>query len=133
MAINENQLIFDYDLLGRIDANGGIHQVWEGDALSNSIKMWIASYRGEIIREPNRGGYLLQWLTKPMNPAFEDHVSMAIRNGFEQDFKPYLQIQYLTVTANMEKRRWDIYMEVFAPSLNLKTTVDAKIQNTVSS
>lgn len=131
MAINEDVLIFDHDLEGTILPNGTIKQLWEKDALTNSLKMWITSRRGDVVREPERGGYLYSWLTKPLREEEIDNIEMAIRNGIEQDFQPFLRIIALQVTPNYEGRYWEIYLETYSPYLALRSTVNEKIKATI--
>jgi len=130
MPENTTPLVFDYDISGRVGLGGDILQVWERDALINSLKMWVVSRRGDVIREPGRGGYLVDWLTKTMSDDNVENVEMAIRDGIDQDFDPYLRILHLRVTAENSKRYWRIYMEVFSPDLNLQATLDEKIKVT---
>ena len=131
MPVSESPLIYDYDLSGRVGIGGDIIQVWEDEALINSLKMWIVSRRGDIIREPGRGGYLIDWLLKPMNEISAEDVEMAIRDGIDQDFDPFLKILYLSVTPNKDQRYWNIYMEVYSPDLHLRATLDEKIKATI--
>jgi hypothetical protein len=130
MPVAETPLVFDYDISGRVGVAGDILQVWEKEALVNSLKMWIMSRKGDIIREPNRGGYLIQWLTRPMSEENAENVEMAIRDGIDQDFDPYLKILFLKVTPNYINRYWDIYMEVESPQLNVQTALSARIKGT---
>lgn len=121
-------LIFDYDYLGSTTTNGELKHIWEKEALTQSIKLWIASFKGDSIRNPRRGGYVTQWLMKPMGEVDEDVVEMSIRDGLFQDFKPYLEVLNLSVTPNRENRQWEIYMEVYSPTLKLKTQVSERIK-----
>lgn len=131
MPIIETPLIFDYDISGRIGLSGEIVQVWERDALINSLKMWIISRKGGIVREPGRGGYVFDWLLKPMHEVNAEDVEMSIRDGIDQDYTPYLKILNLKVTPNGAGRYWRIYMEVYSPELNMQATLDEKIKATV--
>ena len=128
MKINENVLVYDVDILGQIEPNGAIKELWEEDALSNAIKIWITSHKGDFIREPNRGGYVIQWFTRPMNTVNRQDIEMAIRNGFDQDFRPYMNIISLHIIPNNEKRYWELYMEVFSNDLNLRATIEERIR-----
>lgn len=124
-------LIYDHYYLGGIDNQGNIEQVWGTDAIKNAIKMWVASYRGENVRYPNRGGYVTQWLFKPMNQTRADDIMTSIRDGIDQDFKPFLSIQALQVTPVYEQRYWQIYLEVFSSDLNVQVTISEKVRNQV--
>lgn len=120
--------IYDHDYTGRINSNGEINQLWGERALQQSIKMWIASYEGDVIRNPIRGGYVTQWFLKPMQQVDDDDVIMSIRDGFEQDFTPYLELKRIEVRPNYEERYWEIYMEVYSSDLKVATVVDEKIR-----
>ena len=131
MPIIENPLIYDHDISGRIGLSGDILQVWEQDALINSLKMWISSRKGDMIHEPRRGGYLIDWLTKSMNETNIENLEMSIRDGLDQDFSPRLQIINLIVSPDTKKRQWNIYMEVFSPELKLRAVLDERIKATL--
>ena len=120
--------IFDHDYKGSIDANGAITQLWGEAALNQSIKLWIASFTGDIVRDSRRGGYITYWLMKPMNTDSIDRVKMAIKDGIYQDFEPTLVIDLLQVEADFENRQWHIYIEVYSPTLKVRAVVDEKIK-----
>jgi len=120
--------IYDHDYLGTVDTNGAIKQVWGEEALNQSLKHWLASFRGDIIRDPNKGGFLTPLLAKPMNLINQDNLKMAIKDGLYQDYKPYLAIQKLEVKAENEGRYWYIYLEVYSKDLKVSTVVEEKIK-----
>jgi hypothetical protein len=126
-----SNLIYDTDLNGGVDSNGQINQLWGSDALSNSIIMWLISFKGDIIHDPNRGGYFTYWLFKPMLLKNVDAMKMSIRNGIDQDFTPKLTLNKLDIIPNFAKRYWNVYMEVYAASLQIGSTVDVNIKNKV--
>ena len=127
----EIPIIYDHHYEGGIDKNGIIKQVWDSEALNNSIKMWLASFSGEIIRNPSKGGYVMSWLLKPMSQVNKENLEMAIRDGFYQDFTPYLEILNLNVEPNYEYRYWHIQLEAYSPNLKLRVNVSEKIKNRV--
>jgi len=127
----EVPIIYDLNLTGGADPYGHIKDAWGADALNNAIKMWIASYRGEAIRNPNSGGYITQWLMKPMNEANIPSITMSIKDGIEQDFSPSLTINAVTVTPNYVQRYWKIYLDVYSSDLKIRTQVSANIKNQV--
>jgi hypothetical protein len=128
MAISENKVLYDVDYLGIINVDGTIKELWGEEALNASIKLWIASNVGEIVRDPNRGGYISRHLARPMREADIDNIKMAIRDGIHQDFAPHLQIEDLRVEADYENRRWKMYLEVYSPDLNISATIDESIK-----
>lgn len=120
--------IFDHHYQGLIDANGAIVQLWGEAALNQSIKLWLASFQGEIVRDPRRGGYISYWFMKPMATDNIDKIKMALKDGIYQDFEPALVIDLLQVEADFENRQWHIYIEVYSPSLKVRAIVDEKIK-----
>lgn len=120
--------IFDYDYRGTVDVKGNLKQLWGKDALDQSLKMWIASMKGESIRNPNRGGFLLAWLLKPITETTVEDIKMTIRDGIYQDFRPYLRIIDLVVEPNYEKRYWYIELKVYSPDLKVQTTVSERVK-----
>jgi hypothetical protein len=120
--------IYDVDYRARTEVNGGLKYFWNDKALNQSVKLWLASFKGEIIREPERGGYITYWLMHPMNKENIDNIETSIYDGFYQDFRPYLEIRKLKVEPNFAERYWYIYMEVFSTFLNLETTVEERIK-----
>jgi len=120
--------VFDYDYKGRIDTKGNLKQVWGKDCLTQSLKLWIASLEGEAIRNPNRGGFLLEWLLRPIQETSIEDIKMTIKDGLYQDFRPYLRIMNLTVEPDYEKRHWYIELKVYSPDLKVQTTVSERVK-----
>jgi hypothetical protein len=126
--LENTKLIFDHDLLGTINADGSIKQIWEEEALKQSIKLWIASKKGEALRAPERGGYINRWLMQPMKDSNIDIIKMAIRDGIAQDFTPLLEILELDVKPLYDKRAWYIYLKVRCKNLKLEVEVSERIK-----
>ena len=124
----EVNVIYDHYYFGGANSRGEIKQVWGKEALDNTLKMWLASLSGEIIRSPERAGYLRYWLTKPMTEVQVDDLYMTIRDGFSHDFVPHMKIIDLSITPNLEKRRWNIYLKVYSPDLKIMTEISEEIK-----
>lgn len=120
--------IFDVDYEGNIDSQGQLEYVWGKEALSQSIKLWVASLQGEVIRSPNRGGRIASLLGKPMREVDVDDIEMTIQDGLFQDFRPYLQIVNFSVTPNYEKRHWEFELVAYSQSLRTQVAVSEKIK-----
>ena len=120
--------IFDYHYLGYTNTRGELQHLWEEDALNQSIKLWIASFKGDVIRNPGRGGYINKLFMQPMKITDKDRVIMVIKNGLFQDFEPHLEIIALDVIPNLQNNYWELYMEVYSPSLRVKTSVSERIK-----
>lgn len=121
-------IIQDHSYLGELDERGGINQVWGKDALDNAILMWLASFQGDILRRPTKGGYVRPLIDKPLSDDNATILEMRIRDGFSKDFRPYLDIMELEITPNYEERVWDIYMVIKSNDLKMITEVSEKIK-----
>ena len=126
--MNNTKVIYDVDFQGRITADGALTEFWEKDALNASLKLWIASSAGDIVRNPDRGDYLSQFLMKPMSEVDVGLLVKAVQDGISQDFEPNLEIVALQVSPDYERRTWKFYMEVYAPLLKIRTIVDEQIK-----
>ncbi|KKM77100.1 hypothetical protein LCGC14_1373480, partial [marine sediment metagenome] len=124
-------LIYDISYKGTIGLSGEVEQLWGVDALNNAVRMWLASFSGEIVRQPGKGGYLMKWLMKPMNELSIDRIRMGIRNGLNQDFTPFLEILSLEVVPNYEHRYWIIILSVYSNDLKIRTDISVNIKNRV--
>lgn len=129
---NENYPIFyDFDYRGGVDSTGAMRQVWNEGALNNAIKMWLASYSGEILRRPSAGGYIASAIAKPMGQIEADELEEDIRAGLSSDFRPLLKIRELSVVADNTNRIWNIYLDVYSPDTGIYTKVSERIRNLV--
>lgn len=117
MPIISQNTIFDSYLFGGTDQNGAVKEVWGKDALTNSLRMWIASFKNEILRTPGVGGDIIGTLTKPMNTATQELLKISLIRGLERYFQAYLQNTDVQVTPDYEKRMWKISIKFYSPSL----------------
>jgi hypothetical protein len=120
--------IYDHDYEGGADTQGEIKQLYGKDALANVVKMWIASFMGDVLREPRRGGYITYWLLKPMNEVAIDNIKMAIRSGLSQDFTPYLEIVHLDIVPHYDERYWEFNLELYSPILKMRVSISEKLK-----
>lgn len=123
--------IIDFDILGAIDENGQIKQYTNTDALKNSIVCWLTSFRNDIIRSPNRGGYLTSHLYKPMNETQRKSIHDSIIDGFNQDYFPYVKLLTLEVIPNYEKKTWEININVYSDLIKNNVSVNQTVKNFV--
>ncbi len=125
------QTVYDHSLFGGVDSKGIIKQLWGADALKNSILMWLASFQGEILRNPLLGGYLMTLLTKPMTQVKADEIKAEITRGLIEEFTPRLENINIKVTPNYESRYWHIILNGWAPDVKQSVTADERIKNLV--
>lgn len=113
----------DFSLFGDTDENGNLKTLDTVSSIENAFQMWLVSSEGEIPRSPSKGGYIAQWINKPMTPENTEEIRASILEGLEEDFTPYIQVQSLQVTPNYQDRYWEIHLIGVAPEY--KTRVDS--------
>lgn len=121
--ITDRPQVIDFPLVG------GDKLVTEEQALINSMKLWITSYAGDFIGLRTRGGYATNAINRPLDEEETDLVYAGFMEGFKEDFSPQLEITQLNVAPNREKRRWDVEIEAFVPSLNMRVFVRESIKD----
>jgi len=119
----DEPIVYDIDYRGGITPQGNLKQRWNEAALQNAVKMWIASYEGEIIGNPDRGGFLMGILGRPMRETDVDDFEDALKKGFRRDFTPYLKIESLVIEPDYAGRKWIVSVSVFSPELKLSTSL----------
>lgn len=113
---------FDYNVIGGLDTEGNIKTLTGKEAVINSLKVWLLSKTNDYIRKPGKGGYLYNWLCKPMSENVQRRIISSLRIGLDQDFYPRLIVKSLQVIPNYEKRYWTIIITGYVPSA--KETID---------
>ena len=121
----------DFSSLGEIDDNGSLRLLTGHEAVENALRLWIASFRGELIRNPDRGGYIVQWLAKPMSEEVGLRIKEAIEDGLFEDFEPRVSIQRLTVTPYYEQSFWKIELEGYVPAIREQFKLSEKLRRLI--
>lgn len=124
----ESKTYTDFTSNAEIEPDGSLRLVSGSEALMNSLRMWIASFQGEIIRRPAKGGYIIQWLMKPMSEETRVRIAEAIEEGLFEDFEPKIRIQKLSVTPNYEGQYWEIELRGYAPLLKEAFSLSEKLR-----
>jgi hypothetical protein len=120
---------YDIYLFGGIDQRGNIKEVYSKDAITNAFKLWITSKKGDILRQPSKGGYLYPWLTKPMSQENADKIKTVILLGLENDFQPYLIVNSLEVIPDYNKKAWKIVLEAYSPQYKSQVEISERIKS----
>jgi phage baseplate assembly protein W len=128
---NTSQTCYDLSIFGGVDINGNIKEVWGADALTNSIRLWLASFQGEVLRNPLVGGYLARLITKPMTPSQADNIKTEIMRGLVNEFIPKLDSIQLNITPNYEQKYWLIELSGWSKEVKSSVSVSDKIKNLV--
>lgn len=122
--------IYDVSLLGELDENGKLKEIWDSDAIKNAIISWLTSYNSDFLRAPNKGGYLTNWLYKPMSDSTVEVMRDSIEDGFDQEFN-FVDLVNLDIKPNYENNYWEIYIEVYIPFLDDKTDLTVSVKNLI--
>lgn len=118
----------DYSSTGEIEANGNLRLLVGSEAVENALRMWMTCFRGEMIRRPDIGGYVVQWLMKPLSEDVGIRIKEAIEDGLYEDFQPRVQITSLVVTPNYEKEYWKIELEGYCPAVKEEFSLSEKLR-----
>lgn len=118
----------DFSVFGETDNNGSLKLLQTPEAIENAFRAWLVSSRGEIIRRPDRGGYLKQQLSKPMNSDRLEVIRAAIMNGLEQDFIPYIEVESLILTPDYANRKLNIELRGISKEYKTKISTSATLR-----
>jgi hypothetical protein len=128
MSISSNHY-FDTDIEGELDSNGLIKQYYDEDAVKNSIIVWLTSFRSDILRNPGKGGYVTQYLYKGMSDDVQSKITMAITDGFKQDYTPNAVLNSISVTPDYVNKTWtidlNIYINIIKSNVDVQTTLNS--------
>jgi hypothetical protein len=120
-----------YDILYTGETSGALAESWNRDAFINSLKIWLASFSGESMHAPSRGGYLTQFLMKPMSEANLEHMKDTIRVGLTNDFTPKVKVSYVQVIPHYKERFWEVNVSVYSPDLKQQIDMSEQLRSLV--
>ena len=119
MAIAEDiKQIFDFDVFGGLSTDGNLKTLQAKEAFINSLIMWLLNKEGDFLRDPEKGGFLYNWLTKPMSDFNSKRMAISLQTGIEQEYIPRIVVKRLEVIPIYEQRKWTIILEGFVPEIN---------------
>jgi len=107
----------DYSMDAEVDTEGVLVVLSGKEAVENALRQWITSFRGEYIRNPQKGGYVTYWLLKPLNDDTQRAIKEAILEGIYEDFTPQIVVKNLTVVPNYTNLSWEISLEAYSPTV----------------
>lgn len=111
-----NNQIKDY-IYDASEDNHGIKILTDAESIENALKLWLVSFKGDTIRQPGNGGYVTQWLFKPMDEDTQFDIKTAIRVGLEREFIPTINVDSIKVTPDYQKESWEIEIRGYIPAL----------------
>jgi len=127
VSTNEN-IIFDFLKTGGFDSNGQMQRIYGEEAIQNALSMWVESFKGEILRDPQSGGYIRYYIQKPLSEESQSGLSEAIRTGFDQDFSPELELTELVVQPDFAENAWFLRMKVRSTRFKIETITEDRIK-----
>jgi len=119
----------DYSLYADVDDLGNLKVLIGKEAVENALKLWIASFPGEMIRNPSKGGYVSRWLFKSLSNENAQSIKEAIIECLEEDFYPTLSLTALKVIPNYDKAQWEIKLEAYSPALKININIEESMRS----
>ncbi len=107
-----NTNIYDTNYLGELDSNGNVKIVYNKEAISNAMILWLTTFPGEYLNRPDEGGILYYYLTQPMSEDNVQNMRNAIIEALNNDFEPAIELLGLTVKPFFDKNKYLIKMKV---------------------
>ena len=127
--VDNQGLRYDLDFIGELAENGSLPEQYGEPALANAFKLWLISHKGETFRQPLRGGFLAQYLNKPMQDSTIDGIKHSIKDGVDADWNGSVQVVYMEVTPNYEQKTWYIELQVYSPVFKIFEDLELTVQN----
>lgn len=130
MDINKyaDNLYLDYPIIKETKGNGELKTYRNSDALAQAIKIWLSSSNGEKIRTRS-GGILIPYIGKLLNMENANDMKNAIVFGLQNDFNPPIEVVNISVIPNVEKRRWEIEIIGYNPTLAIGVNTRVIVSN----
>lgn len=130
MDINKyaDNLYLDYPMIKEIKDNGELKTYRNSDALAQAIKIWLSSSYGEKIRSRS-GGVLIPYIGKLLTVENANDMKNAILFGLQNDFNPKIEVVSIKVNPNVEKRRWEIEIIGYNPTLAIGVNTRVIVSN----
>lgn len=127
---NTELMYYDFPFYKKTNSNGSIIELTNSDALSQAIKIWLASKKNEKIRSLG-GGVLYQHLGKMMDDDRADNIKNSIINGLKNDFKPTMTPVQVEVVPDYDRERWKITIVAYNADLQVGVNTTTVISNVV--
>lgn len=119
----------DFEHSGTPDQQGNIPVLKDQAALSNAVKLWVCSFRGERLYRPTKGGLIVGSLFKPMSRERANEIEKDIRLGLRSDFRPSVIVSSCTVTPDYENYLYYIHIEGSCPVLKAAVYTDTVLKS----
>lgn len=130
MGITTRNGLSDFSVFAEKEENGQLLTLGTIGSVENAFRMWLVSQRGEIPRAPSKGGFLVQWLNKPLTPENGEELRATIIEGLEIDFYPNIRVERLSVEPNYRGKYWEIHLIGLVPEFKERIDTFARIRST---
>ena len=127
---NNHVLYYDFPFYKKINKNGSVVELYNSDALSQAVKIWLASKKNEKVRSLG-GGIIYQHLGKIMDESRANDIRNRIIQGLKEEFTPPLVPVQVEVIPNYDKERWEIGIVAYNADLAIGVNTKVVITNTI--
>ena len=119
---------YDFDIFGGLNKKGEVPVVKGKQAVINALLSWLLSKEGDYIRRPDEGGFLYNWLCKPMSEYNTNRMLNSLQIGIEYFFSPQIIISSLEVIPDYKHKKYRITLEGYVPdyATNINLSQDFK-------
>ena len=124
-------VLYDVSISGTSPAHKGIEEITDASALENALKLFLMADKGDYLGQPNKGGYIVAKLMKPMRTVDALDLKTSIELGLSQYFTPTIETFDPAVTPDYANRRWIISFRYVCPSLKVAGTFKQMISGKV--
>lgn len=129
MAVRTKDIIYkDFPIAREVTSQGEMKTYTNSDALSNAIKIWLVSAKGEKIRATS-GGYLLPYIGKPLDDDYARRIASRIVQGLREDFSPPIVVMDIKVIPDTYNRRWLIGIKGYNADLDIGVNTTIVVDN----
>ncbi|MGL5913506.1 MAG: hypothetical protein ACRCZB_05020 [Bacteroidales bacterium] len=119
----------DYEHTGSIDEKGNLKILYDQEALTNAIKLWVCSFRGERLYKPTKGGFIVGALLKPMSEERSQDIQKDIVYGLATDFRPSITVNECSVVPDFENSCYYIKIVGYCPSFKSDVETELRLNN----
>lgn len=112
----------DVDIYGRQNTDGSALEYFDSDAISEALRDFVMSKRGDFLYDPGMGGILDTPLFKVMTPDSMEMLRFRIRNAITNYFTPYIQLKTVDIIPDMNNRILQVNLIYYTQNSEIKQT-----------
>lgn len=115
---------YDFSIFGGLNQKGEISVIRGKEAVRNALLSWLLSKEGDYIRRPDTGGFLYNWLCKPMSEYNTSRMLNSLQIGIEYFFSPQIIIITLEVIPDYKKKKYRVTLDGYVPEYSTEIKLD---------